>query len=178
MQFNRAKFKAMVHYVCRKMATDSKSLGATKLHKVLWFSDGYNYTRRGVPMSGEKYIKHDYGPFSTHLAEVVHELEGEHKLRTGESQHYGKTKKDFIGVGVVDTSSLTERELRILDENIDSICYGHTANSISEKSHDEIWEMAYQFEQIPYEALIAKFIKPTDEDIEWAKSEIARISQG
>lgn len=157
------------------MASQPDKLGAVKLHKILWYADGEHYARTGVPITSEIYKKNQFGPFAVHLSAIVEELEAQGSLTTGEREFYGQNKKDFIGKGEPDTSVFTEKQLRILDDKIDSICFGHTANSISEKSHNEIWAMAEMGEVIPYEALIAKFIPVNADDVAWARAEIERI---
>lgn len=42
MAYNAEKFKALVHYICWKVE-DPRQLGATKLNKILWFSDVLTY---------------------------------------------------------------------------------------------------------------------------------------
>jgi hypothetical protein len=42
MQFDREKFKSLMHYVIAK-AGDEDGFGAVKLYKILWFSDARAY---------------------------------------------------------------------------------------------------------------------------------------
>ena len=180
MNFNQEKFKALVHYVCRTCIDPSK-LSATKLHKILWLADVYAYKHCGTPVTGETYKKNLYGPFSTHLDTIVSQLQKENLLFVHEvNLDWGESKKrrEFIGKGDVNKSLFSERELQIINDARDYVCENHTAVSISDKTHDAIWEMALMHEPIPYEAmLVSRLAKVTEEDIEWAKSELRKIKQ-
>lgn len=169
--FDQLKFKSLVHYVCRT-CIDPRKLSATKLHKILWLSDVFAYKHYGQPITGETYIKKQWGPFSSHLNSVLSHLEKEgrmfiHEVEWGEE----KRQRQFVAKGDVDISLLSKDQLKIINDVRDYVCENHTASSISDKSHDDIWQMALMEEVIPYEALlVSRFVKPTDEDIEWAKS--------
>lgn len=175
MEFDNSKFKEMIHYVCRKMASEPEKLGAVKLHKILWYSEGHAYRVTGRPICGETYVKHSHGPFSTHLKAAVSELKNENRLHQSIEKTEIGEKHSFIGKGETNLVALSDRERSILDSYIDEICKGHTASSISEKSHDAIWEMAEMFEPIPLQAQVARFIKPKEEAIKWAKEEATRL---
>ena len=54
-----------------------------------------------------------------------------------------------------DTSSLSKEEMEIMTYLIEEICEHHTANSISEATHNIIWEAAIEGEEIPLEATLA-----------------------
>jgi hypothetical protein len=175
MTFNTDKFKALVHYICRACADPSK-LGKVKLHKILWYSDGSHFLRRGEPITGETYIKKQYGAFAIHLEDVVAELVHEGRLVVNQVPYFGKEKTEFIAKGDSDKGVFSEKELAIVDTNIEYICEDHTAASISERTHNEIWEMAALNEPLPYEALlVARFLEPTEDDFCWAKDEIAKL---
>lgn len=74
IKLNFSKLKALVHYVCHK-APNPRKLGATKFNRILFFSDTEAYLSLGRPITGEEYVKHQYGPVSRHLDEVLYELE-------------------------------------------------------------------------------------------------------
>ena len=68
-----------------------------------------------------------------------------------------------------------DRELRIIDQMISYVCEEHTAASISEETHDYVWEIAKMGEEIPYFAVFAgRTREPTEEELEWAKAEARR----
>jgi len=167
------KLKAVVHYICARCRPDPSNLGATKLHKILWYADGQTYTRLGRAIVGEDYTRQPHGPMSVHLDSAIRELEREGLLATRMVAFQGKQKREYIASGVPDVSFLDQREMRILDEAIRNITQDHTASSISEKSHDHLWEIARVGERIPYQQqLLTRFVPLTEEDQQWIRSEM------
>ena len=73
MEFDRVKFKRLVHYVVWKVGKDDW-FGATKLNKVLWFVDARAYTLTGKPITGEKYVRGEFGPVPQHILPIQSEL--------------------------------------------------------------------------------------------------------
>jgi hypothetical protein len=68
--------------------------------------------------------------------------------------------------------SETERE--IIDNVIAWVCDAHTATSISDLSHDAIWEAADEGEEIPlYAVLAATPGAITQADMDWADKIVA-----
>jgi hypothetical protein len=49
VQFDRAKFKDTVHYICGKCPADE--LGKVKLHKTLYFADMIHFVDTGTPLT-------------------------------------------------------------------------------------------------------------------------------
>jgi len=174
MEFNKEKFKNLVHYICRSKATEPEKLGKTKLHKILWYSEGRSFLLRGEILTGGSYIKKQYGPFSPNLDEILNELKTEGLLTIHPVDFYGKEQIQLIGKGAPDTSLFTDKQLRTIDNVVEQICEDHTAQSISDKSHGEIWRIAADGEPLPFEAVLVENLAPiSDEDIEWAKAELA-----
>lgn len=85
---DRNKLKALVHYVCWK--NDPADLGAIKLNKVLWVSDLWAYVERGAPITGEHYVKRQFGPVSPSVPGLVRELELAKHLVVRRRDYYGK----------------------------------------------------------------------------------------
>lgn len=179
MAFNPKKFKSLVHYVCRKTGSAPDQLGLTKLHKILWFAEGQNYVVRGEPIVGETYIKKEFGPFSIHLGDVLNELARENLLFRRTVDYHGLRKEELIGKGNPDLTLFHENEIRTIDLIIDQICKDHTASTISDKSHDDIWKMAINDEPLPISLrTVARMAPITEEDMDWAREEIKRIQNG
>ena len=173
MRFN--KLKEAVHFVCRN-APDPEQLGAVKLHKILWLLDGEIFRIWGQSSTGERYIRKPFGPWATHVKQKIRELEREGRLRVEKVEYHGFDKNQFYAKGESDESLFMPRELRVLKQAIDDVCLGHTAESISDKTHDRIWEIAQLNEEIPHYALLVKNLPPiTEEDIAWANQEIAAM---
>ncbi len=79
------KFRDLVHYVCWK-CEDPSQLGATKLNKIAWFADVYAYRRDGVSMTGESYVKRQFGPVPRSILPTLALLQREGKLVVRDTQ--------------------------------------------------------------------------------------------
>lgn len=171
---DRQKLKALVHYVCHKVRDPSK-LGKTKLNKVLFYADFQSFLDTGESMTGETYVKFQHGPVSEHIQEIIAELEDEGTLATRETKHHGYQKKEYVALKEPDLSLFAGQEISVADDVIDDVCREHTAASISEFSHNHIWEAAEIGEEIPYgAALVYQLGEIEPDDMAWAKEEIER----
>jgi hypothetical protein len=174
MNFDREKFKALVHYVCWSCKDDTSKLGSTKLNKVLWLADFLKYYRSGISITGARYVKRQFGPVPRAIMPVLSELEREGSVITREVPFHGRTKTEFI-VTKDPVVSFPKDELDIIDRTIRFVCDEHTAQSISEVSHDAVWHAAEDGEDIPYFTVFAVRGDVTDSDREWAREEIVAI---
>jgi hypothetical protein len=166
--------KELTHYICWKVADDASKLGATKLNKALWFSDSFAYRMNGRPITNSTYIKQKYGPVPKRILSVLNELHKEEKVLIRESPYYNYIKRDFVAMKAAPSSAFSEQELWIIDHVIGWVCQEHTASSISEFSHDNVWEAAVEGEEIPLYAVLSAFDgEITEEDKEWASRVIA-----
>jgi hypothetical protein len=170
---NREKLKALVHYVVAK-CEDPNILGSIKLNKVLWMSDLWAYVRWGQPITGEHYVKQQFGPVASTVG-IMRELQAEGKIVVRERElPFGHEKTDYIALVRPQDVSATFNadEISLVDEAIDYVCRRHTAMQISDKTHDIIWKLAEIGEEIPYEAMWAsRFDAVTKEDVAWAKKQ-------
>ena len=168
MQFDHDKFKAILHYVVWK-AGDKDGFGATKLYKVLWFSDAQSFLLHGQPITGETYVREKYGPLPRHADAIIRELANEGALRFWNDTYYNKPIRHYRSLRTPDRISVTEEQRKIVDRWIIQIADEHTAASISEQSQDYAWEVAKLGEEIPYHAIFASRIRdPEGDELEWA----------
>lgn len=176
MEFNMEKLKALIHYICSRCEPDE--LGKTKLNKVLWYADLSAYLNFLQSITGETYIKKELGPVSKHILEALRALDEEGRvIERVNPRFFQYAKREYIALDRPDLSLFSAREISLVDEVIDVICRKHTATSISEASHDEIWEAADLDEEIPFCAVLTKRTgKITDRDIRWARECIAEMS--
>ncbi len=166
---DRNKLKALVHYICFQYH-DPSVLGATKLNKILWYSDVIAYATTGASITGETYTKQQFGPVPRHILGIIDELKAEAALAVREVEYFGKVKKEYVALRKPDISMFTPDEISLIDSVIDVVCHKHTAASISLASHDAIWKLAEIGEEIPlYAALASELGEVTDEDVKWAK---------
>lgn len=169
MQFDRDKFKRLVHYVIAR-TQDRDGFGAVKLYKVLWFAETKQYLITGKPITGAEYIREQHGPVPKLGNAIRKELESDKAITQWKDRYFNKNGWRFKSLRSPDMRGFTEQELQAVHYWIEHIDKDHTAASISEQSHDYPWEIAKMREVIPYHAqLAARMREPTDEELERAR---------
>lgn len=173
---SQEKVKALAHYICKKCSNSSR-LGAIKLNKVFWFADRFAYQQTGESITGCRYKKLKNGPVPVEVKPALTALEGEGKIAISESEYFNYKKTDYVSLKDPDTSLFNEEELKFIDEIIEFVCDGHTAKSISDLSHDLVWEAAGMGEEIPMYAVLAGNPAPiTTDDMMWADEVLERVN--
>lgn len=172
--FSKKRMKGLVLYIC-SLARDPSVLGATKLNKILWYSDAMSYCMFGESITGETYIKRQFGPVPKHIVDVIEELETEKKIAVRREPFYGYPKVEFFALSKQDLSEFSPEEISLIDDIANTIFFNHTASSIFALSHDGIWESAQIGEEIPPYAFMASQLgEITEKDMEWAKKKLSR----
>lgn len=166
MALNREKFKALVQYVCA--TSEPTKLGATKLNKALWRADFRAYYELGASITGARYTRQPFGPVPDWVTSVLRELQHEGTLSVADVKFFGQPKKEYRSLTAPRTDLFSEAELRIADEAIRFVTEEHTARSISEFSHDRIWQSANDGEEIPYHTIFAVPGEIGDDERDWA----------
>ncbi len=175
IEFNEEKFKNLILYVCSKC--DPKELGSTKLNKVLWYSDMFSYLYLEKPITGETYIKLQFGPVPKDILTIIAEMKCADQIVIKDAELFGYGKKEYIALKKPDLASFSANEISLVDDLIEYVCREHTAKEISEESHDEIWKLAEIGEEIPYYAFLASKRGEIDkEDIEWAMKSLQKAA--
>jgi hypothetical protein len=178
MQFDHAKFKSLVHYVIGR-AGDREGFEATKLYKVLWFSEARAFVLSHQPICGETYIRAELGPFPKHAPEILLELEREGTIRVLGDRNVDSPALLFKALQNPDASTLTDDHRKIVEYAIGRVDADHTAISPGEASHDAAWEIAKLGEEIPYFALLAiRMREPRGRELEWVESRCDAVAVG
>ncbi len=173
-----AKLDALVHYVCARCDNPSK-LGATKLNKVLWYADVFAFAQSGQSITGAVYIKRQFGPVPKDILAARARLVAAGALVERQIQSYSYIQTQFFALSKPDISMFSAEQISLVDTVVDAICSNHTATSISNLSHDVIWEAAEIGEELPMAAAAfgGNFGEIDEHDIAWAHSEIDRIEK-
>lgn len=168
--FDREKFKNLMHYVIFR-AGDHDGFGATKLYKVLWFSEARRFILSGSPIAGAEYIREKHGPIPKLGMAVREELVEEGKIKQWRAPYHNRTSWRFKSVVPPFPLMLSDAEKQVVDYWVRHIDEDHTAQSISEESHDYAWEIAGMKEPLPFFALLAATHTrpPEGETLEWAR---------
>jgi hypothetical protein len=129
----------------------------------------------GAPITGATYIRGKFGPVPRQFIPIRQELEQEGKISVIEPRSaYGHTQ--FGALEPPDITEFTAKERQEIDYWIQHIDEDHTANSISEQSHDYPWEIAQMGEEIPLYACFATRIRePTGKELEWATRVVEKL---
>lgn len=169
----RERLKTLVHYICERVP-NPKDWGSVKMNKALFYSDRTAYLKLGAPISGETYRRYPMGPVSDHLQEVVQELVTEGRIAVRRQQVIGRNGRPYehhlyFATATPDVSDFSGPEVAIVNETVDDIAERHTAASISEASHDLVYELAEPGEIIPYFTAFSHLLaRPSDESKAWA----------
>jgi hypothetical protein len=166
------RLRKLVHYICWKVDHPSQ-LGSTKLNKIIWYADTLSYRATGQSITQARFKKLQHGPVPMGMPAVIAGLEADGLLIKREAEFYGRVKHDLIATAPADGSFMSDDERVLVDEVITAICEQHTATSISELTHDSVWDAAEMGEEIPlYAVLAAQAAEITEEDMAWANSVI------
>lgn len=172
VQYDRHKFRELVHYICDQV--DPDTLGAVKLHKVLYFADMWHFLRTGHPISGETYRKQHYGPIASHLLPTIEELEREGIIERRQAAWPGGTRTEFHVKRAAKAERLSGSEKAFVDDVIDFVIR-RTAAEISEYSHHQVWQAAEMGEELPYAtAFHMSPAEVSEADLEWGVEEYRR----
>ena len=161
----------LVHYIINKQTDeDFKKLGKVKLNKILWFADREYMYNNFTSISHSDYIKLPNGPVPKKIDSILKSLIKNNCIIQKDISINGYIQHSFISIGEPDTSDFTVNEISVLDKYIYEITNNHTANSISDISHDKSWELANIGHIIPIETVFSVDISDhiTEEEIKEA----------
>lgn len=174
MSFNREKFAAMVHYACWK-AGDPSKLGSTKLNKVCWLADFLTYYESGNAITNATYVKRPFGPVPRAMVPTLDSLRSRGAIEIEKKQFHQFIQTQYIAQFEPDMERFTASEMETLNFAINYVTEQHTATSISNFSHDHIWQAASDGEELPYYTIFATPAPLLDSDREWARQELELI---
>jgi hypothetical protein len=170
------RLDSLVHYVCARCDNPSE-LGATKLNKILWYSDVFAFATYGRSITGAIYVKRQFGPVPKDIRASRSRLINNGAIFEKEAMHHGYPQTQFLALKTPDISMFAPEQISLVDKVIETVCSNYTAASISRASHDVVWESAAIGEEIPMAAAAfgSNFGELDEEDLAWARKEIDRI---
>ena len=167
------KFKALVHFIVHECLDNPGRLGSVRLNKALWFTDMTSYQMTGASVTSEKYVRRKMGPVPATILRTIRELEQEGKIVVqGRKTYYDP----YRYISLVDPDScLSQSDRSLAREAINFVC-GHSANEISNTTHDEVWSAAKEGEEIPLYATLATGKGTITDDVKiWAESIVQEL---
>lgn len=156
----------LILYISQKCASDPK-FGATKLNKILYFSDFLAYGTYGRAITGVPYCHREQGPAPQRLKPIRRYLEANRAiivqkipLREGREQHR------TIALRNPDLRDFSPDDIALVDGMI-KYFWDLDANESSDLSHQMVgWKVTEMDETIPYRSIF--FSDPpltTDEEV-------------
>lgn len=165
MEFDADKFRELLLYVAKRSVNDS-TFGATKLNKILFFSDFLAYGQLGRSITGAAYQRLEHGPAPRELLPIQEELVNKGEAMVVPSRYFNRVQKRLWAVRDPDISGFSPEEISLVDDVIETLrC--HDASDVSLLSHVVAvgWQLAGDREEIPYEAVFLSGEPPTPTDV-------------
>lgn len=168
-EFNPDKFKELVLYIADRSQEDA-NFGATKLNKILYFSDFLAYGQLGAPITGARYQRLDMGPAPKELLPMQSDLVTAGDAVVVERERFGYPQKKVLALRDPRLDLFSADEIAIVDRVLGALRQ-HNAASVSELSHRTGigWEMAEDREEIPYQTIFVSTDPLTPRDIRRAQ---------
>lgn len=169
MQFDSVKLGELMLYIADR-STDDPSFGATKLNKVLFFSDFLAYANLGASITGAEYQKLKHGPAPRQLLPIQRELVAAGAASISPQARSSFVQKRLVALRAPDLSRFTAEEIATVDEVLDGL-RNATATAVSQLSHKWSlgWKVARLGETIPYNTVYWSAPEADSEAVERAK---------
>lgn len=163
-----SRFQELVVYLAQKCASD-ETFGATKLNKLLYFSDFLSYQRYGKSITGAAYMKLEFGPVPEQIFKTRKALIRDKAIQEVEMVYGGYRQRRIVAKRQADLSKFSPEDIALVDQVIDWL-RNQNASSVSQLSYNIAWKIAGFKGQIPYESVFLSDTMPTDADVAWAKA--------
>ncbi len=163
---NDKKLKELILYLSLLSESD-EYFGATKLNKLLFFSDFLAYLNFGEAITGQEYQKLPQGPAPRRLLPIREEMLRDNDIKFASRDFYGYEQQRIIPIREPDLSIFTPQEIDLVNRVVDEFKETN-GTQISEKSHLFAgWKYAEFNEKIPYEVALVGHRDLTPEEIEY-----------
>lgn len=163
---NLERFRELVLYISQKCANDPR-FGATKLNKILYFSDFVCYAHYGQPLTGVEYQRLPNGPAPRRLLPIREEMQQEGSLGIQEVPlRNGRMQVRTVNLRQPNLDIFSAKEIALVDSVIEALS-NETAQGVSDLSHNMVgWKVARDQENIPYTTVFLSDAPLNDIDIQ------------
>ena len=146
---DEGKLAELILYVAHQIEDDPTG-GATKLNKILYFSE-FRYIRtHGRPITGDPYQKLPNGPAPRHLVRVRDRLLAEDAARLTLETYFGRPQHRLVPLRDPDMDLFVSSEVETVNTVVKAL-WGMSARDASELSHrDKAWQLVEVNEDIPF----------------------------
>ena len=167
---DRQKMRELIIYISSKNK-DAPEFGSTVLNKMLLHADIWAYISLGKPITGDIYVRREFGPTPKSLLPIREELENKGWLKVVDAKRFSHTQHRPIALRMAKKEVFTKDELEVIDFVISAL-QGKSGKELSDMTHRElIWKHWREDEEISYEAFFISDINPiSQEDMRWAVS--------
>ena len=171
---NKAKFRELALYIAARCESDP-GFGATKLNKILFYSDFSAYARLGESITGDEYQCLEMGPAPKHWLPIKADLENRGDAAEAVRQRFGRPQKRLIPLRDPDLSKFSADEISTVDGVILEL-WGKSATEVSELSHQfDGWKLTEIGDTIPYETVFISRRPLTPAEIAHGQQVAARL---
>jgi hypothetical protein len=165
---NHDRLSAVTHYVIAHCTAEK--LGTTKLNKVLWYADVIFYRLHGKTITGEEaYEKRQYGPVPKNINAILRSLQTAGKIKERINPTPVGVRSEFVWLELPDVEQFSAEEIDVLRDVMQQVCDGHSAASISDSTHDALWDETEIGQDMSIEAGAIVPSEITPDAIKWAK---------
>lgn len=132
---DKEKFSQVVLYILNKI--NGSQLGSVKLNKILWFADVKMVELGKEQITGDTYIRKDYGPVSKHLNYILRTLASERSIKI--ERENPDSMWLYTPLKDADINAIKEDEKSIIDKYIEDFrCM--VPSDISNMTHTPYWQ--------------------------------------
>jgi hypothetical protein len=163
--YDEHKFKELMLYIADK-CSDDPDFGATKLNKILFYSEFHSYGKYDESITKMPYFRLQNGPAPKYLKPIRDQMVEDKEIAIQPKPRFGFTQLRTVPLREANLQKLNARDIAIVDEVINALC-GVNASGVSQYSHLEVGvRVANEKEDIPYQSVFLSNLPLTKYDIE------------
>ena len=157
---------ALAHFIIA--STNPGGLGKTELFKTMWWADVLHYRRYGETVSGlSAYVRMPQGPVPRNICPILESLKSGGEILERQVNVSAAVRHEFIAIEPADPNQFTPREIQSICRAIEAV-RPLTAAQASEMTHDPVWRVLEDGEDMPIRAAAVIPGDVTPEDMELA----------
>lgn len=161
MPFNE-KLRELALYVAAKSEDDPR-FGATKLNKILFYSDFWAYGLFGKPITGAEYQRLENGPAPRAWLPLQRDMLKQKEAAVARRAHFGYQQERLVALREPKLEAFSGAEISIVDQVLEML-RDQNATQVSELSHQfQGWRLARHKETIPYATVFLEGSRPLTE---------------
>ncbi|MSP74979.1 MAG: DUF4065 domain-containing protein [Rhodospirillaceae bacterium] len=165
------RLENLLHYIIS--VVPPAELGATKLAKIVWFSDVEYYRLHGETITkSDNYQRKDQGPLHVDFYRSVDALKGANKITERTATTMAGPRREYVWIEPPQVDDFTGPEIAVV-HNVINYIQPLSATQASDLTHGEPWFSALDREAMPVRAAAVVWGEVDDDDMAWTES-IAR----